>query len=201
MGAAVAITILSFNAPMTNARVYNNTVFTNSADAAACYVGPQGTSHDHGTGGQQHLLFISNGAWLVDTQIAAGTPSNPTTGLAFKGNDYYAAGTFRIRWNNVTYSGVAATQFANWKTASGQETAPGAGLTSNPLLTTPGGGGTLNGYVVGQPAAYKLQSGSPMIDAGLNMLTQLSINPGTKDFYGTTIPVSGSFDIGAHEFV
>ena len=64
---------------------------------------------------------------------------------------------------------------------------------------TPGNGGTINGYVVGLPAAYKLLSGSPMIGAGLNMLTQFSINPGTKDFYGTTIPVGGTFEIGAYE--
>ena len=192
---AAGLVIAKFDATMANARAYNNTIYSNSTGAAVCYVGPQGTGTISGTVAN-NIFYSSNGAYVVDTETY-----NPTTSVAFKGNDYYAAGTFRIRWNGVTYSGVAATAFANWKSAQGQETAPGAGLTSNPLLTTPGGGGTLNGYVAGQPAAYKLQSGSPMIGAGLNMLTQLSIDPGTKDFFGTTIPVSGTFDVGAHEFV
>ena len=189
------ITISKSNATMTNPRVYNNTIYTNSAVATTCYIGMDGTGTITGGLVANNIFYSSAGAWLVNTEIY-----NPT-GVAFKGNDYYAAGTFRIKWNNVTYSGVAATQFANWKSAQGQETAPGSGLIVDPLLTTPGGGGTLNGYVVGQPAAYKLQSSSPMRGAGLNMLTQLSINPGTKDFFGTTIPVATTFDIGAHEFV
>ena len=46
--------------------------------------------------------------------------------------------------------------------------------------------------------AYKLQSGSTMIGAGLNLLTNFSIAPGNQNFNGHSIPGSGApVDVGA----
>jgi len=47
--------------------------------------------------------------------------------------------------------------------------------------------------------AYRLQSGSPMIDAGLNLKAHFGIEVGAMDFYGNPIPAGNAFDIGANE--
>ena len=181
------ITISKSNATMTNPLVYNNTIYTNSAVAATCYIGMDGTGTISGGKVANNIFYASAGAWLVNTEIY-----NPT-GVTFQNNDYHAtvAANFRVKWNNSTYSGTGG--LTSW----GRDT---GGLTTNPQLVNAGNGGTLNGYAVGQPAAYKLQIGSPMIGTGLNInATFPTINPGTKDFYGSTIPVSTTFEIGAYE--
>ena len=181
-----AITISKSNATMTNPRVYNNTIYTNSAVAATCYIGMDGTGTISGGLVANNIFYASAGAWLVNTEIY-----NPT-GVTFQKNDYYAlvAANFKIKWNNSTYSGTGG--LTSW----GRDA---TGLTSDPQLFSAGNGGTIGGYVVGLPSAYRLVVGSPMIGAGLNMSTTFSINPGTKDFFSTTIPVSTTFEIGAYE--
>ena len=179
--ASGGLLIAKFDATMTNARVYNNTVYSNSTGAAVCYVGLGGTTGTMSGTVANNIFYSSNNARLVDAESY-----NPT-GVTFQKNDYYGPGGVRFRWN-----GVSTTS----RTAWGRDA---TGLDVNPQLFSAGSGGTLNGYVIGQPAAYQLQIGSPMIGAGLNMSTTFSIDPGTKDFYGTTIPVGGTFEIGAYE--
>ncbi len=79
---------------------------------------------------------------------------------------------------------------ALWQTATGQEKIGGVdvSLTSDPRLTSPGRGGTTNGYDPRSLTAYHLQHGSPMIGAGLSLAAQFSISPGPWDYYGDPIP-------------
>jgi hypothetical protein len=72
----------------------------------------------------------------------------------------------------------------------------------NPLLTSPGGGGTIGNADLLETAltAYKLQAGSPLIDAGLNLPSLFGTSVGSRDFYGDSIPQNGAFDIGADEY-
>ncbi len=114
--------------------------------------------------------------------------------VVFANNNYYAGGnTPWFYWNNQSYYGLSA-----WKTASGQET--GGGLSVNPLLTSPGNGGT-----IGDPAnlsnltAYKLQASSPLINKGMD-LKSLGVDVGINDFYKNAIPRNTAYDIGAHEY-
>lgn len=176
---------------ITNAEVYNNTVYTNAANGVCLMVGhPQaGSTTGHVA---NNIFYSSAGAWLMD----AGT-LNPT-GLIFRGNDYFAAGTFRIRQNNTTYSTLAA-----WRLSPNRElnVSTNYGLSSDPLLSGAGSGGTLGGYIPNSLPQYRLTSGSTIGEAGLNLLTMFSLNPGSVDFYGTVVPVGSSYGIGASETV
>ena len=67
-----------------------------------------------------------------------------------------------------------------------------AGVESvDPRFLNAGGG------VTGDANAYRLQSTSPLINAGMN-LALLGISPGSEDFFGNALSPE-SFDIGAHE--
>ena len=86
---------------------------------------------------------------------------------------------------------------ATWQ-AAGQEKLGGnpVGTSVDPKLVNPGGGGITNGYNPGNLTAYHLQGGSPMVLSGLNMVTNFSIDPGIKDYYGTSVTTS-TLPIGA----
>ena len=64
-------------------------------------------------------------------------------------------------------------------------------LTSDPLLVSPGSGGTGRTTVDG----YKLQSGSPCRNAGT-----LVANNGGKDYWGNPVPAGSATDRGAYEY-
>jgi hypothetical protein len=64
-------------------------------------------------------------------------------------------------------------------------------ITSDPLLVAPGKGES--GFL--SLDGYKLQSGSPAIDAGKNMA-----HGDMQDFYGNQVPAGKRVDIGVHEF-
>jgi len=64
------------------------------------------------------------------------------------------------------------------------------GLNANPLFTGAFGTG---------PAAYHLSATSPAINRG-RVVTQGLRGMGTRDYFGTTTPVGGIYDIGADEF-
>ena len=49
--------------------------------------------------------------------------------------------------------------------------------------------------------AYTLQSGSPVIDAGLDLQALFGTDAGPRDFYGVPIPQGGGLDIGASELL
>lgn len=172
---------------ITNLFIYNNTIYGSTANPLFLQgAGTYATAANFAN----NILYASGSATFVQ---ANGTPS----GLNYTGNDYYTAGSFSIAWGGTTY-----TSFASWQTATGQEKISGSnvGLTSNPSLTSPGSGGTVNGYQPPAPTAYHLQHGSAMIGAGLNLSTQFSISPGTIDYYGDPIPNGGAgtgYNVGA----
>ena len=182
------IFVASHGNPMTNLKIYNNVVYTNISTGKALSLGVGSASNGRVA---NNIFYSATGAYLVDTGA-----SNPS-GFQFRGNDYYAASTFRIRWANTTYSTLTA-----WRSGSAQEIQAGVdvGTDANPLLVAPGTGGTIDGYNPASLTAYQTQPASPMRDAGLDLLTLFSINPGDQDFYGNAIPVT-SFDIGAFDGV
>ena len=105
---------------------------------------------------------------------------NGQTGMAISNNLYHATSTPSWRWGGTTYSGIAAWQ------ASGKETSARSG---NPLFTAAGNGGICSWTPSASdgpqpcPQAYTLQSGSPAIDAGVN----ISGNGGL-DYFQNAIP-------------
>jgi hypothetical protein len=80
-----------------------------------------------------------------------------------------------------------------WRSGTGQERlgTTAVGFAVDPKLTNPGGGGTIgNPDQLTTLAAYRLQSSSPMVDAGLNLPLLFGVNVGSRDYYGSSIPRS-----------
>lgn len=185
---------------VTNTQVYNNTVYI--------------TPNAYGT---PHAVSIGN--WGIPTQAVNGlyfrnnifqttnnvpfvsvtTDEFPSLqNLVFQGNDYYTTSSTKFMWGDTTYPSLAS-----WRTATNQEIINGGntGFITNPKLTSPGNGGTVTSISnLKNLSAYKLQSSSPMINKGLNLVTLFSINSGKTDFYGSSIPRNTQYDIGAHEY-
>ena len=75
------------------------------------------------------------------------------------------------------------------------------GFECDPQLINAGGGGT-----IGDPRllyaldAYKLLDTSPLIDTGVDIQAEFGIDPGLIDYYSTSIPQNGSYDVGAYEY-
>lgn len=179
-----------------NSDVYGNTVYVSSAasDPAALRIMTSGSTPTN-VRVRNNIFYSSRGA--TGTVKLLDSPAIGT--YSFQGNNYYdATGTFSIRWGANLF-----TSLNGWlNTATTQERQNGVivGKSLDPRLGLPGGGGTLDDATKLESAlaAYKLQAGSPMINAGVN-LASFGIDPGTRDFYGDAIPANGAFDIGAHE--
>ena len=74
------------------------------------------------------------------------------------------------------------------------------GLNVEPKLANPGQGSLLDDADrLDTLAAYRLETGSPLIDAGLDLRKLFGLDPGPHDYYATTLPQGSGFDIGAHE--
>jgi hypothetical protein len=141
-------------------------------------------------------IKVWNNIFYLDGVAKATNVTGTTAAIHFQNNLYYRAnGTPVYVSGGTTYNGIAA-----WR-ASGNEVlnSTPVGMEANPLLTKPGGAGTLNNTQnLPTLTQYQLQSGSPAINAGLDLATLFGITTGGKDFYGTSTPI-GSYDIGAHE--
>lgn len=174
------------SATLTNLYVYNNTCYQS---VASCPCVGISTLASIGVNFYNNIFYLTNAYRFVDTFTM-----NPTNAV-FNGNDYYGASGI-WNWNNTNY-----TTFASWQSATSQEllASVNVGLTSNPALLNPGGGGTLNGYYPGQLSAYYIPSTSPMCGTGLNLSTHFSISDGGVDFFGDTTPnpTGTGYNVGA----
>jgi len=180
-----------------NAEIYNNTVFMSAAPGhpRALLVVSWGvpTSVASNVHVRDNIFVTAGGAPLAETDaVQASSP-----GLLLQGNAWFAAdGAWSAVWAGASYASLSA-----FRSATGQERVNGVavGSAANPLLT---GAGTAP--TVGDPtrleslAAYRLQSGSPAIDAALD-LASFGVAAGSRDFFGASVPQGGRFDIGAGE--
>jgi hypothetical protein len=166
----------------------NNTIYS----ANSIFMLVDGTSWANITGTIANNIFYSASGGEY-TYYGAAAASGAPASLIFDGNDYHSDGTFSLNWNGTNYTSLAA-----WKAAfSAQEPHSGSFSTANPFLVNPGGGLITGGYVPSSLTAYQLQPGSPMIGVGLNLNSLYSINPGTQDFFGVSIPYATGFNVGA----
>jgi hypothetical protein len=184
---------ISVVGPVDNAEVYNDTIYLSPASSGS----PTCVAFYNWTGSSVHfrnnLFQVTGGLNLVNTN---GTQVG--TDLLFQGNDYYSSGTsFHINYDGVDYSSLTT-----WRTNTGQEQLNGSnvGFSVNPKLSDPGQGGTIgNADQLDTLTAYKLQSSSPVRNAGLDLMVLFDINPGTHDFFGHPIPDGSGFTIGADD--
>ena len=170
--------------PIYNTQIYGNTIY--ASIGPAIYFGRKGI---YNTKVCNNLFITANNQKLVR--------GNPDKSMAtFAGNVYWAIdGAFDI----AGYKSLEA-----WRAATGQEMLNGkpVGLVVNPKLIDMG-----KSVTIGDPTklhtltAYRLQKNSPLIDAGLDLRSLFGIDPGKRDFYGTSIPQGKAYDIGAHEII
>lgn len=170
---------------VSNIEVHNNTVFLNAAT-----VPPKAFLINTPTSN----VRIRNNLFITSGNAALAEVSSAQTGLVLQNNNYYSLdGTFAIKWNGVIYN-----SFISWRSASGQES--GTGYSIDPLLNAAGAAGTLNQpSLLNTLTQYYLKPGSPMIEAGSNLAAS-GLDPGTRDFFGNTVPYGSGYDIGVHEY-
>lgn len=173
-------------------QIYNNDIYQSStAVSTFCFVGNSTAAWPAGS------LIANNSCYLAPGGSGQSNffdfPFMPTaTGITFENNDYYTTGSSPI-WRISGANGIYKTLSA-WQTATGSDA---NSITTNPLFTTAGGGGTLtwtppNGPQPG-PSAYTLQSTSPLLNTGAVVASN-----GGKDYYGNNLPGSG-ITIGASQ--
>jgi hypothetical protein len=186
---------------VTSSEIYHNTVFVSPSATSTprgLYIQNAGaTSNDVS---QVHLrnntLYSTGGVRLLEVTSGQLTGA---TGLRFEGNGYYGGGvTPKLLWGSATY-----TSLAGWRTASGQEllTGKSTGYEGNPGLTKPGGGGTIgDADKLATLTAYRLVTGSALIDRALNLKQLFGVSVGGADFYSNALPYGVGYDVGAHEW-
>ena len=114
----------------------------------------------------------------------------------FAGNAYWSV--------DGKYDIAGYKSLEDWRKATGQEMLNGkpVGLVVNPKLMDMGKSITISAPTkLRTLTAYRLQKNSPLIDAGLDLRSLFGIDPGSRDFYGNSIPQGKGYDIGAHEII
>ncbi|MBN1269782.1 MAG: hypothetical protein JXB04_09355, partial [Kiritimatiellae bacterium] len=152
-------------------------------------------SDSHGLHVRNNILQTTGGVRLVEVTASQLDSGNE---ILFQGNDYFASGSdFQILWSGTTY-----TNLADWRTGATQEMAGAeeAGLSADPRLGSPGGGGTLgDADLLETLAAYEVRLDSTLIDAGLDLSALFGVDPGSQDYFGNALPQGEACDVGAHE--
>jgi hypothetical protein len=113
----------------------------------------------------------------------------------FEGNLYWAMGDGGFLVDGYT-------NFEEWAEATGQERINGksVGRYADPLLEKNGTGLLTDPLKLSELTEYRIQPGSPAVDAGLDLQRLFGLEPGNRDFYGTLLIPGRMSDIGAHEF-
>jgi hypothetical protein len=166
--------------------VYGNTVYTS--------VGPALNLTSAANAARNYLFnnifVVADGQMLVWDWSGTDSADKVIT----QGNLYWASGAV------PDFEGY--TSIEDWRAASGHERREGVdvGLFADPLLASPGSGGTLDDVaLLTSLTGYLLSSGSPAIDAGLDPAL-FGADPGSTDYFGGETPMGGAFDIGAYEY-
>ncbi len=171
-----------------DAEIYHNTVVLPPASSGPIW-GARISNASRETSDVQrvhirnNVFSTSGGVGLVEVTA---TQLSGSSDLRFQGNDWYAGGaTPKFVWGGSSYSSLTA-----WRSGTGQEKVgtTNVGVSSNPLLSSGSGGAD----------RARLQSSSPMVDAGLD-LSSFGVNAGSRDYFGGAAPRGPRRDVGAHE--
>jgi len=170
--------------PIHNTQIYGNTIYS-SISQTISFV----KKGIYNTKVCNNLFITANNQKLLE--------GNPDRTMAtFAGNVYWAI--------DGKYDIAGYRSLEDWRAATGQEMLDGkpVGLVVDPKLMDMG-----KSVTIGDPTklhtltAYRLQKDSPLIDAGLDLRSLFGIDPGKRDFFGTSIPQGKAYDIGAHEII
>ncbi|RPJ53447.1 MAG: hypothetical protein EHM23_30945 [Acidobacteria bacterium] len=172
-------------ANMESTDCYNNTIFNSKGAAVAFGV-------DRRYANQLPKMTFRNNIFVSgEAQIEGGAEKGQ-----FQGNIYWAMGDGGFLVDGYT-------SFDAWVAATGQEKIDGkvVGLYVDPLLKKNGTGLLTDPTKLPGLPEYQLLPGSPAIDSGLDLKQLFGLEPGSSDFYGSSLPAGSRFDIGGHEFL
>jgi hypothetical protein len=159
------------------------------ADGTTFYVSLDGNDRNSGTSPSR--------PWRTPDRVSA-QQYRPGDRILFEGGKTFKGG---LRFDGGS-RGTAEAPISIGSYGIGQEQVGGreVGIVADPLLASPGGGGTIgNPDLLGTLSAYQLQEGSPALDAGIDLAAELGVAVAPSDFFGSAVPQHGGYDIGASE--
>lgn len=168
---------------LSNCQIYNNTFYNSFPGSGNLWI------YDNYPGIQfRNNVFMYTGNLLVE--------GSEIKDEVFEGNLY---------WNlNGKSSFLTFESLEQWAEQSGKEIMQGhlAGLYSDPMLSEFNTTDPIDQDRMG-PESFRghvPESGSPLIDQGLNLKEVAGLDPGSRDLRGTKIPQGKRYDIGAIEY-
>jgi hypothetical protein len=176
-------------------KFYNNTIY--NSNSQGCIRNAIFGDQYAGTAFYNNIFVTSGNGPFIVTDGYSDDGRILNSPILFINNCWYNV-TATPRW--ITNTSI--TSIDQWR-SRGMETLNSApvGLYGDPMLTDPGKGEKLTDPTkLPELFAYMLKSGSPCINAGIDLKKQYSFDPGVHDFYANVIPSGNGFDIGAHEF-
>lgn len=181
--------------PMNNHKIYNNLVYTDSAGGGIVAYQDGNMS---GLEFYNNIFIVSGGERFIDI------PNNTAKAYyTFKNNAYWAVdGNWNggWKWGSTTYTSLTAWRGAGEapETISGQP----VGYDVDPRIAN------LSSIThptsvddLATSTAFQLLTDSPLINNGLDLTTSTygSLDVGTQDYYGNSIPLGSGYDLGVHE--
>jgi hypothetical protein len=181
---------------VSNAEIYNDTVYMAGDGLTRRYDLVILNWTGAGLHFRNNIFQVAPGNAAFWTNLNSGATGQD---LLFQGNAYWIDdGSFRVGYIDREFSSLS-----DWENATGQELLYGSvptGYAGDPQLVAPGQGGT-----IGDPdllptlSAYNLQPGSPLNQAGLDLLGLFGVDPGSQDFYGNPLVPANGFSVGAYQ--
>ncbi|UCF43325.1 MAG: right-handed parallel beta-helix repeat-containing protein, partial [Planctomycetota bacterium] len=176
-----------------NVEVYNNTV----------YVGPDAMPGSSAVdvwywkGGSYSNINLRNNIFIAEAGKKL-ISYQKIAGFTFQNNLYWQSGEPLV----IDGMGTIYNSLAAWRTATGQEMLDGqpVGMEIGPQLVDVHDHPVLGPRNLANLSGFKLKSTSQCRDAGLDLQTEFGIDPGTRDFWGNSIPQGSLFDISGHEY-
>jgi hypothetical protein len=178
---------------ITNSRVYNNTFFSDSLNVVNGRPAAVEIYDPYMSGIQvvNNIFYTTSGVSLVKS-----SHSISPNGIHFRNNSYYSLGTPLFEWG-----GKDLYSLSQWKAAAAGQEKEGQlqlGYDKDPMLAAPGTGSTVGVAAGGNLAgltAYRLTSQSPLIDAGI-----IVVSEDVPDFFGVIVGTDLRADVGASEY-
>ncbi len=176
-----------------NVEVYNNTIYV-GPDAQA---GSSAIDIWYWKGGSYSNINIRNNIFIAEAGKKL-ISYQKIAGFTFQNNLYWQSGEPLV----IDGMGTIYTSLADWRAATGQEMLNGqpVGIEIGPQLVNVHDHPILGPHNLANLSGFKLKSTSQGRDAGLDLQTEFGIDPGTRDFWGNSIPQGSLFDIGGQEY-
>ncbi len=175
-----------------NVGVYHNSIYMTPTSS--------GTSAGIALISPTRNVQIRNNVIITTLGVPLLTAVSGQQGTVIQGNCYWSSGgTFDIVWQGVHHSSLDSLRATTGlEKLSGRPT----GLNLNPDLVSVEAGNTI-GYLgdLSSLTSFRVKPSSPILGQGINLKRFLGVDPGARDFWGTSLPESGAVTIGACQAV